>query len=647
MKQQGFEYNIVGYDSWVKPVQFENTVAREKTDVHWLLSDNQLIMKKSKVASFYHYAVKVNLESGLKTASEFSIYFQPDFQTLDINFLKRHRSGEVKDITDAADIRLLQREESYSQGIYDGGVTALVILNDVQVGDIIEYAYTVRGRNPIFGQEYFASFPTNWSISVDRTYIRFITDKKLHHQVHGVEKSLLEIENHGDEFSYIWDQTSGQPIYDEGEYPYWYNPYGVIRFSQYDSWQGVIDWAIDLYKIPQIKNKKLIQLSQKWAKESKTKKQYAEKVIRYAQNNIRYFGIEIGQNSHRPYNPDVVFERKFGDCKDKAMFINTLLSMQDIEAYPALVSSRTGKAVKDRIPQPGSFDHVISTFIIEGKTYWVDGTRQLQYGSLDNIGVSDYQYALVIKSESDSLTRMDNESKVGSIAIREVINSENYNDSVKMSVIFDYRYSQAENTRSRLAADGLTNLSKGYKNYFSRQYPKIELLGNATVNDDDINNSIQVKVEFLIPDFWQTDTSNYEIALYGDLISSYIEKPQVADRSMPLATYYPIRLEHSIEINYNNSFKWQLDDTDITIESDTIKYQRKIEPQKKGIKIVHSFNTKKDYVTANKIVEHIDKSNQIREAIYYGVTIPRIDTNNDPVSNLRNSIRNLLKKNRQ
>lgn len=647
LKQKGFEYNLVDQADWIKSITIKPKNVQQETEVSWLLSDSQRLMTKNEVASFNHYAVQVNLESGLNIASEFNIYFQPDFQTLDINFVRQHRKGKIEDITKLADIRLLQREEEYSAGIYDGGVTAAILLKDVQVGDIIEYGYTINGRNPIFENQYFTNFATNWSIPVSRTFIQYTTDKALRYQIKGNQNDLLKSEQSESLYKYTWDKSLPDSIYDEGEYPHWYNPYGVISFSQYDSWSEVVDWASDLYAISKIENKELIKLSEVWAKESQNKKQYAEKVIRFAQNNIRYFGIEIGQNSHRPYSPDDVFKRKFGDCKDKAMFINTLLSMQDIDAYPALVSSRTGKAVKEKIPQPGAFDHVISTFVIDGKNYWVDGTRQLQYGSLDNIGVSDYQYALVIKPKSQSLTKMDNEPKIGSIKIQEILDSKNYDDPIKMSVIFDYKYSEAENARSRLAADGLTKLSKGYKNYFSRQYPKIELLGNAVVKDDNVNNSVQVKVEFRIPDFWQTNTNHQEVALYGDLISSYIEKPHVADRSMPLATYYPIILEHSIEFNYNDTFKWQLDDKDLTIESDTIKYHRKIKQKEKGIKIIHSFNTKKDHVAANKIVEHIDKSNQIRDAIYYGVTLPRSNNMDKRTSDLRNSIRNLLKKNRQ
>jgi len=408
----------------------------------------------------------------------------------------------------------------------------------------------------------------------------------------------------------------------------------------------VVDWATNLYKRQPIKNLELLAMAAKWSKESKTKKDYAEKVIKYTQNNIRYFGIEIGQNSHLPYDPDTVFERKFGDCKDKATLINSLLAMEEIIAYPALVSSQTGKAIKDRIPQPGAFDHVISTFNIDGIDYWIDGTRQFQFGSLENIGISDFQQALVIKPGNDSLTRINQKPKVEEIVIDEVYTSKNYLDPVSLKVKFQYKYSQAESTRRNIETDGLRNFSKGYRNYYAKQYPQIELLGNVVVEDDERNNQLGIYANFKIPEFWKLNKNKYEVAMYGDLISSYIAKPNVAKRTMPLANYIPIKLKHTVEVNYGHELSWELEDKDLTIATNAVKYHRLIEPSKQGIKISHTFDILQDSIASKDVQSHIGKTNDIRKAIYYSVTIPKQRSLLRKNDNLKNSIRKLLKRNR-
>ena len=123
-----------------------------------------------------------------------------------------------------------------------------------QIGDTIEYGYTVNGRNPIFEDEYFSSFQTGWSVPVGKAYISYTTDKFLYTQEQGNKKSYLTEKSFEGGYQYIWEQKSVPAVYDEGEYPHWYNPYGVIRFSQYETWKGIVDWAVAIYTMPKINN---------------------------------------------------------------------------------------------------------------------------------------------------------------------------------------------------------------------------------------------------------------------------------------------------------------------------------------------------------------------------------------------------------
>ncbi len=648
IKQDGFEYHIKPVPDWVESVIPPSEVSQQNNaGAVWVLSDNQTRMIKNEYSRFLHFGVKVNLENGLKEASEISIYFQPDFQTLDINYVKRHREGNTSNLTNQVDIRLLQREESYSQGIYDGGVTAMLLIPDVQVGDKIEYAYTVNGRNPIFENEYFSGFPLNWSVPVEKIFTQLITDKELNFKLYNAEQKYLNKTLKNDLIYYRWEQTQVPAVYDESEYPVWFDPYASIRFSQYDSWAGVVDWAKTFYQIEKIKNKKLIKLSDKWAKESSTKKQYAEKVIRYAQNNIRYFGIEIGQNSHRPYSPDVVFERKYGDCKDKTMFINTLLARQGISAYPALVSSRTTKLIKDLVPQPGAFDHVISTFELEGKQYWVDGTREFQFGDLEHIGISNFEVALVVKEGSQDLQPINVELKVNEMQLDEQYVSKSYDKPVKLTATFKYFYARAEGMRSFLNTEGFSNFSKSFRNFYAKQYPSVKQLKDVKIIDDEAKNHLTVIADFEIPDYWKKDKAVYELPMYGDIIADYIRKPSIIAREMPLANAYPAKVRHSISIKYDDSVNWNIDDRKLVVESDELFYQRVINLAENEVKVTHEFESRSDAVDVENVAQYINDTNRIRNALYYALTIDNETFKSESSQDLKMILKALLKKNRE
>ena len=69
--------------------------------------------------------------------------------------------------------------------------------------------------------------------------------------------------------------------------------------------------------------------------------------------------ISIGPGGYRPASPDTVLSRRFGDCKDKALLLTTILRELGIEAQPALVNSRRGRVLTSALPTPYMFDHAI------------------------------------------------------------------------------------------------------------------------------------------------------------------------------------------------------------------------------------------------------------------------------------------------
>ena len=81
-------------------------------------------------------------------------------------------------------------------------------------------------------------------------------------------------------------------------------------------------------------------------------------VLRFVQDDIRYMGIEMGQNSHKPHHPNQVFAQRFGDCKDKTYLMCTMLNAMSIQADPVLINSYYKQAIYELLPSSRNFDHV-------------------------------------------------------------------------------------------------------------------------------------------------------------------------------------------------------------------------------------------------------------------------------------------------
>ncbi len=78
----------------------------------------------------------------------------------------------------------------------------------------------------------------------------------------------------------------------------------------------------------------------------------------FVQKDIRYVAIELGIGGHQPHPAAEVFSHRYGDCKDKATLLSTMLKEIGIESYYVLVNTERG-SVTAATPPNLAFDHAI------------------------------------------------------------------------------------------------------------------------------------------------------------------------------------------------------------------------------------------------------------------------------------------------
>jgi hypothetical protein len=79
---------------------------------------------------------------------------------------------------------------------------------------------------------------------------------------------------------------------------------------------------------------------------------------RFAQKDIRYAAIEIGIGGLKPHQASDVFAHRYGDCKDKAALLKTMLNQIGVKSYLMPISTERG-VFTDKSPASMGFDHVI------------------------------------------------------------------------------------------------------------------------------------------------------------------------------------------------------------------------------------------------------------------------------------------------
>ena len=133
-------------------------------------------------------------------------------------------------------------------------------------------------------------------------------------------------------------------------------------------------------------------------------------ILDYLDREVRYTGIEFGEAAIVPHEPQETLRLKYGDCKDKATLLVTMLRAAGIPAYVALLNAGSRLDVPANLPGMGLFDHAI-VYVPgsrDGKTpgapeLWIDATDQ--YARLGQLPINDQgRHALIARPDSTSLT---------------------------------------------------------------------------------------------------------------------------------------------------------------------------------------------------------------------------------------------------
>jgi hypothetical protein len=88
----------------------------------------------------------------------------------------------------------------------------------------------------------------------------------------------------------------------------------------------------------------------------------------FAQRDVRYVEISIGKGGWRPHNASDIFTHRYGDCKDKATVLSSMLSQIGVKSYYLLVNTQRG-IVDEKSPPMAFFDHMIIAISLPDASY--------------------------------------------------------------------------------------------------------------------------------------------------------------------------------------------------------------------------------------------------------------------------------------
>jgi hypothetical protein len=113
------------------------------SDLHY---EKQVSLEQRAI--FVKKAVHILTEAGVQNYSQVSVEYDPSYQALAFHSIRVIRGNEVINQLQLSRVKTVQQEKELDRFLYNGSLTAVLILNDIRMNDIVEYSYTLKGFSP-------------------------------------------------------------------------------------------------------------------------------------------------------------------------------------------------------------------------------------------------------------------------------------------------------------------------------------------------------------------------------------------------------------------------------------------------------------------------------------------------------------------
>jgi tetratricopeptide (TPR) repeat protein/transglutaminase-like putative cysteine protease len=612
--------------SWIKPAPIAGLANSHRVSTasssEYLLVDRQA--QVDGVASLYsRFVVRPLNPAGVSKESQISIVFDPQREHLRVHAVTVSRGGATIDELKRGRIEVLQREPQLEQGLLDGSQTFHLVMDDVRVGDTIDYSYSLERTDLLWGNRFYAWYATNWDdpVAVSRLRVVVRADQPLNFLDRGGGSPVTTIDDGWRTLEWNWRDIPALPS--EGGAPGWYSQYSRIEFSQFADWRDVVNAAWPLY-ISNAPTPELTALIAHFKSQRGSERERLLTIMRFVQDEIRYTGIEVGDGAYRPNDAATVLQRRWGDCKDKTLLAVTLLRGVGIDADPALVNTRFQEHVSDWLPSPAAFNHAIVRARLGTATYWLDSTVSAQGGDLEKLAQAHYGAALVVRTDSARLELIppDSAPEPTSTAMAVVDLRRGFDKEAGFTVSTVHRGSDADGVRRMLRETTAQELGTSYLNFYKQRFPGIRPAGPLQIHDDRSGNELRIDEAYEIDNPFEVseDGTRKVFQLEADSLTALLKRPETTVRATPLALAFPTNVTEQIRVLMPEPLP--VNDDVRNIQTPTFRYDYRVSHSGKQVLLDYHYQTFADHVPVEQLAEFLKRREEARTASFFHIQLP-------------------------
>lgn len=225
------------------------------------------------------------------------------------------------------------------------GYESIQSIQNYQLAD----SWTFQGTIPAHEQHFTLVLPPGWS-----------------YQATWLNHEAIEPTSKGGN-TWQWRVGDTKPIRIENSMPAWkeiagrlwltFQPPGT-NAGPLNSWHDIGLWMQSLAKDRRLASPAIKQKVAELTANEPTLEGKVRALAVFVQRDVRYVAIELGIGGYQPHAAADVYAHLYGDCKDKATLLSTMLKEIGVDSYYVIINSERGSVDAGTPPSLG-FNHVI------------------------------------------------------------------------------------------------------------------------------------------------------------------------------------------------------------------------------------------------------------------------------------------------
>ena len=222
------------------------------------LIDKQTRIDQDSTSYYCHMTRQIVNHKGIQNAAQIEIDYHPASEQVILHHIVVYRKHKTINQLYARNIKVLQREERLDDNLYTGRKSLYILLEDLRVGDIVDYSYTIINTSKKYGKDFYTDIHLHGYLPLHHLSYRLLWPKTQPISIknHGTElkPSFRDLGSHKE---YTWQCKNRPLIALEDDTPGWFYPFPWVEVRTQKTWNKVAIENMVLYETPPLLSEEL------------------------------------------------------------------------------------------------------------------------------------------------------------------------------------------------------------------------------------------------------------------------------------------------------------------------------------------------------------------------------------------------------